>query len=162
MFLGILLGVQTVIVVALFARISELDARLEEAVMATAGTPGDPGATAAIEPDRGGAGAGLSENEIRVVIREELAPLNAALTDLERDSGAVRQSDPVPLQSPQTDRIYQDVRDETRRLIAKGSASEAEMAALEYNIAQLPPAQRNAALSEISRAVSNGSLKARF
>ena len=69
---------------------------------------------------------------------------------------------PSPQRTAETDRAYLDVQQTTRRLIAKGSASEVEMAALEMQIAELPAEQRRQALSAISRAISNGSLDARF
>ncbi|MFN3960998.1 MAG: hypothetical protein ACK4NP_13950 [Parvularculaceae bacterium] len=99
----------------------------------------------------------LIEGEIRAILRDEFAALKATLAE-----GSVAAPSPAPERTAQTDRAFTDVQQQMRRLIAKGSASEAEMAALEMQIAELPAEQRRQALSQLSRAVSNGSLKARM
>jgi len=154
--LFILVGVQTVIVAALFLKTSDLERRLEAAATAPVAE------ASVIAPTAFADSAALSGNDVRAIIRDELAPLRTALSDIENSRGAPAPQAASPQRSAQTDRLYTDVQQEMRRLIAKGAASETEMAALESRIAELPAEQRAQAFSQISRAVSNGSLKARF
>lgn len=150
--LFILVGVQTILVAALLFKMADVEKRLASA-------PSSPELVAEARPitSTSPAGAsGLTESEIRAILRDELSSLTSALADRA----------PAPPSSPprtaQSDRAFLDVQQETRRLIAKGSATEAELAALEMQIAELPAEQRRQALSAISRAVSNGTLDARF
>lgn len=151
--LFILVGVQTILVAALLFKMSDVEKRL-------AGAPSSPELVAEARPitSTSPAGAsGLTESEIRAILRDELSSLTSALAD--RAPAATPSSPP---RTAQSDRTFLDVQQETRRLIAKGSATEAELAALEMQIAELPAEQRRQALSAISRAVSNGTLDARF
>ena len=143
---------QTILVAALFLKTSDLEKRLDAAAAPTPVAVEAAPAIAASPFDD----AGLSEREIRAILRDELAALKSSLAD----------NTPAPAPSPQrtaaTDRAYSDVQQELRRVIAKGAATESEMARLESRIAELPADQRQQALSQLSRAVSNGSLKARM
>jgi hypothetical protein len=151
--LFILVGVQTVIVAALLFKMSDVEKRL-----AGAASLSEPVAEARPIASISPAGpAGLTESEIRAILRDELSTLTSALADR-----APAAPPPSPPRTAQSDRAFLDVQQETRRLIAKGSATEAELAALEMQIAELPVEQRRQALSAISRAVSNGTLDARF
>jgi hypothetical protein len=152
--LFILVGVQTALVAALFFRTSDLEKSVDAAIAAAPSRAdlANPVATAyPFSP------SSLTEGEIRAILRDEFVALKAALAD-----GAVAAPSPAPERTAQTDRAFTDVQQQMRRLIAKGTASEAEMAALEMQIAELPAEQRRQALSQLSRAVSNGSLKARM
>lgn len=152
--LFILVGVQTVIVAALFFKASDLEKRFDAAASST---PAALEVAPAIAPSPF-TSSSLSEREIRAILRDELAALKSSLAD--------NTAAPAPAPSPQrtaaTDRAFTDVQQELRRVIAKGSASEKEMAALEARIAELPADQRQQALSQLSGAVTNGSLKARM
>lgn len=150
--LFVLVCVQTIIVAALLLKMSDVEKRLG-AVAAS------PAAVADVRPvvATGPSGAtSLTESDIRAILRDELSALASA------NAGAPAAPAAAPPRTAETDRVFLDVQQETRRLIAKGSASEIEMAALESRIAELPADQRRQALSAISRAVSNGTLKARF
>lgn len=142
-------GLQTILVSVLLFKISDLDKRLAAASVAPQ--------TVAAAPVTAAAPAGLTAGDIRAILREELASL-----ETERSDSAPPPAVPSPPRAAETDRAYLDVQQETRRLIAKGAASEAEMAALELQIAELPAEQRRQALSALSRALSNGTLKARL
>lgn len=149
--LFILVGVQMILVAALFLKTSDLEKRLEAASVAAPAT--ETRLAAAIPA------AGLSEGAVRAILRDELASFMTAAAD---GAPPARTEAASPPRTAETERAFLDVQQETRRLIAKGAATEAEMAALETRISELPPAQRQQALSAISRAVSNGTLKARF
>jgi len=147
--LFILVSVQTILVGVLAFRISDLEGRFGPA---PSGPPEEARPVLAVAP---ASAAGLTENEIRAIMRDELSSLKAAFSE----SAA---PPPAAPRTAQSDRAYVDVQQEMRRLIAKGSAGEVEMAALESRIAELPAEQRRQALSQISQAVSNGTLEARF
>jgi hypothetical protein len=148
----ILVGVQTVLIAALLFKISSLETRMD-AIASPAAPAGDIRPAAAAAP---ATTSSITAGDVRAILREELAVLKPELSER-----AVAPP-PSPQRTAETDRAYLDVQQATRRLIAKGSASEAEMAALEMQIAELPAAQRRQALSAISRAISNGTLDARF
>jgi len=155
--LFILVGVQTALVAALFFRTTDLEKKLDATISASSSpTAVDSQSVSSALPF---GAAGLSEQEVRAILRDEFAALKAALAE-----GAVAAPSPAPTpeRTAQTDRAFTDVQQQMRRLIAKGSASEKEMAVLEARIAELPADQRREALSQLSRAVSNGSLKARM
>jgi hypothetical protein len=148
----ILVGVQTVLIAALLFKTSSLEASMDS--IASPATPaGDIRPAAAAAP---AATSSITAGDVRAILREELAALKPELAE------RATAPPPSPQRTAETDRAYLDVQQATRRLIAKGSASEAEMAALEMQIAELPAEQRRQALSAISRAISNGSLDARF
>lgn len=149
--LFILVSVQTIIVAALFFKMSDVEKRLV-AVGAAPAPVAEAGPVAAAVSS---GAAGLTESDIRAILRDELGALKASNSVAPAPAAA-------PPRTAQTDRAFLDVQQETRRLVAKGFASEAELATLEIRIAELPPEQRRLALSAISRAVSNGTLKARF
>lgn len=148
----ILVSVQTIIVAALLLKLSDVEKRLG-AVSASPAPAAEARPVAAAAPS---GGAGLTESDIRAILRDELSALRAS------NSVAPAATAAAPPRTAATDRAFLDVQQETRRLVAKGFASEAELATLEIKIAELPPEQRRLALSAISRAVSNGTLKARF
>ncbi len=150
--LFILVGVQTILVAALLFKTSALERRIDTAAGEVA-PASESRPVAAAAP---AISSSITVGDVRAILREELAALKPALAE-----GAPA-PDPSPPRTAQTDRAYLDVQQSTRRLIAKGSATEAEMAALEMQIADLPAEQRRQALSAISRAVSNGTLDARF
>jgi hypothetical protein len=152
--LFILTGVQTVIAAALLFKMSVVEKQLARA----ASSPEPIAETRLVASNAPAGAAGLTEAEIRAVLRDELSSLTTALADRAPASSPP----PSPQRTAQSDRAFLDVQMETRRLIAKGVATEAEMAALETQIAELPPEQRRQALSAISRAVSNGTLDAKF
>ena len=58
--------------------------------------------------------------------------------------------------------IVADVRRDIQSFSAGGAMTEADFAALQARIASLPPEERSAALSMLSRAISSGEIDARF
>lgn len=148
----VLVGVQTVLIAALLYKTSSLEDRMD-AVASPAAPAGDIRPAVVSAP---AATSSITAGDVRAILREELAALKSAPVE------SASAPPPSPPRTAETDRAYLDVQQATRRLIAKGSASEAEMAALEMQIAELPAEQRRQALSAISRAISNGSLDARF
>ncbi|MEZ5921656.1 MAG: hypothetical protein R3C60_09935 [Parvularculaceae bacterium] len=158
--LGVLAAVQTALVVLLFFKLSHVEGELADMRFAAAhadeiSQPAPAGVAAY-------GGAEISRSEVREIIRDELLPVKAALSNLGRDGGAAAAAVSAPPRTAETDRIYDDFKQEMRRLVAQGTASEAEMAALQAKVAKLPQSQRNAALLEMSKAMSNGSLDATF
>ncbi len=148
----ILVGVQTVLIAALLFKTSSLEERMD-AVASPAAPMADMRPAVAAAP---AATSSITASDVRAILREELAALKPEFAE------RAVSPPPTPQRTAETDRAYLDVQQATRRLIAKGSATSAEMAALEMQIAELPAEQRRQALSAISRAISNGTLEARL
>jgi hypothetical protein len=127
---------------------------------------GDDGALGATAPHAAGSLAltgyengnrGLTEGELRGIIREELAAYSAGITTgrtlNNRGSDAGRPG--APPGSKEFERIDQQV-DE---YISMGAISDAEMAALHEELGRLDAAARRQLLGKIVRAMNSGALK---
>lgn len=94
------------------------------------------------------------ESELRVVISDEIASIANSLPIEDRP--------PSVSNPPENPSLKAEVDGEIFAMISQGTASPSEMASLQSKIARLPDSQRREALSEISRAMSDGRLAATF
>ncbi len=77
-------------------------------------------------------------------------------------AGTTRAPVSAPPATKQTDALYDRVQNDLRAIAARGAVNELELTTLQTEIAKLPVAQRNAALSELSRVMSNSNLDGQF
>ncbi|MBI1393537.1 MAG: hypothetical protein GC152_12415 [Alphaproteobacteria bacterium] len=177
--LGAAFAFQTALLVAVASRTFALDAKVDAltadlsrpATAQRAGGVAQAGtAQAGTTSGRATGGATIAEIEAAVaqIVRTEIT---SALPDAAPARGAGMQQNASrrePTQAanqtetPETTRILGDIERDIQAYAARGTMSEAEMAALQTRMASLPPSQRSAALSALSRAITVGGLDARF
>jgi hypothetical protein len=99
----------------------------------------------------------LTEDELRRIVREELAAYPAAINvaRAQNNPGGDARGPGAPPGSKEFERIDQQV-DE---YIRAGAISNAEMAALQEELGRLDPAARRQLLGKIVRAMNSGALK---
>lgn len=155
-FQALLLALIGLRVLAVDSRTDELSEKIAS-ISAGAPAPG-PSRTAAFSEAPAQAGPGA--DEIRQIIREEIA----ALSPQDGEPAPARRAEPAPRNYSSADvqfmkeQIRQDIADYSRQ----GSMGEAEMADLQLKIARLPPDERKEMMSQLVRAVNSGELDARF
>ncbi|NNE56693.1 MAG: hypothetical protein HKN36_01170 [Hellea sp.] len=103
----------------------------------------------------------LTSRDIRRIIQEELAPIESMM-----DQGATTKYRPgkqvVSVDTPETQKIRADISAQISALSSAGTATQAEMAKLETNLAKLPAEHRAQALGELNRAINAGYINVRF
>jgi len=106
----------------------------------------------------------LTQQDIRVIFREELQSLNPSLRSESNQDQNGSNSQPEDLQTNTIANTMslQSVISQIGTLSSSGDVSKSELAQLETNIARLPPEQRKKALAELNRAVNSGRLNIRF
>ncbi len=162
-------ALQTLAIVFLGARVMSMDAGLSvlQAAPSTQATtpaqsprPIENFPSAAPSP---AAGVALFPEDVRQIIREELAALD--LSGAQQPGASARsplaQSD-GPVQTPETDALKNEVASSIGYYIAQGEIGESDMANLQLKIARLPPAQRTEMLGRLTRAMNRGELKGQF
>lgn len=103
-------------------------------------------------------GASLNLDDLRAVIREEVAPIITAQT-----RAAAKPVSAAPTMSPaQLKRAEADFARDLNLARSRTHTSEAEISDLYAQIAKMPPQARQAAMTEIARAFSNGEIDARL
>ncbi|GGB79077.1 MULTISPECIES: hypothetical protein [Henriciella] len=117
-----------------------------------------PAETALVEFDM------ASQVTLRQIVREELETFSETLPDPAGNTRAASSdaAQTVPPDEPADPAFKRRVDEQLYSLIAQGQASQAELIALENNIARLPPAHRRQVLGELNKAVNDGRLDARF
>ncbi len=106
--------------------------------------------------------AGADADAIRIIVREELAAATEQLSlAAAATSNTTRQ--PERVQNPrEVQQLRSNFQNELQTYLAQGSMTAGELASLEGRIAQLPPGERKRALGELSKAINEGRLEARF
>lgn len=162
-------AVQTFLLAVLGLRVMAVDARTveltEAAVAAQQASKSDTDREESqwAWPSNTDGNAGITADEIRSIFREELAAL-------EEKVGAIDVTAHAPHADAPASRI---TREEARRLKAsydqdlsyyrsRGAITDKEMADLQMKIAQLPQAERRAALSDLAKAISSGDIDGRM
>ena len=106
---------------------------------------------------------GLSVDEIRQVIREELAALDER--QLQPSYQASVSAAPVPSNPPhseETDMLAKQLGQDLDYYVSKGSISEAEMAEFQQKMARLPAEQRAQMRRKLTKAISAGDVQGRL
>lgn len=104
--------------------------------------------------------AALGADDIRQIIREELANAPATADLPQRQAAA-------PSAAPPADRapdpvVSRAVRADVQSYLARGRISRSEMAALQLKMATLPSAERTQILREMTKAMNDGRLAGEF
>jgi len=127
---------------------------------------GDDGALGATAPDAAASQAltgyetgnrGLTEGELRRIIREELAAYPAATTAAQ--SPNYPGGDAARPGAPPGSREFERIDQQVDEYIRAGAISDAEMVKLQEELGQLDPAARRQLLGKIVRAMNSGALK---
>ena len=104
-----------------------------------------------------------SSDDIRTIIREELAQLTMSGTSLQiQDNTATRSASDEranALSAAEHAHLGAELEQSFGLYIGQGRISEVEMITLQQKIARLPLAQRRAALSRLTTALNNGELE---
>ena len=161
----ILVFAQAMLVTLVGARVMAIDSRTDRIEEQLFSAIQRPGATNAAAPNSQSVTAnadttrfssGLTPDDIRSIIREELAEASAQnTTDQKAPQRSIENSLSV---SETADRTLEFDRT-INRYIALGAISPGQMADLQNQIARLPPTQRSAALSRLSKAMNEGLLE---
>lgn len=153
---------QTALVSFLFLWLSDSQSRSREIAQRLARIEGSAHALhAAPDPAGAGAQAATSEDDLRRILKDELAIALAQQNVAATAEGALAR--PAPARDPkQMELLRSEIDAEFTALAGLGRATPGRMAALQAQIAKLPPAERRAALSGLSRAISEGRIDANF
>lgn len=161
-------AVQAFLLVVLGLRVMAIDARtaeLAEASLAAQQAPENDGVREGSHwtwPSSADSGAGITADEIRGIFREELAALEEK-AGAKSAAYAPRRDLPTPRATPEEIRRLQASYDQDLSYYrSRGSINDREMADLQMKIAQLPQAERRAALSELAKAMTNGEIDGRM
>lgn len=147
---------QTVLLAALGLKVVAIDMRTDDIAEAVKGRPSqlqtqaDP---AALSWDNARS-ASLSGDEMRKILREEIAAFDTSAR------AATAPAQPVkPQHTPQQIKIAMSAVDrDINYFRSRGAIDEVEMASLQAKIAKLPLAERRAALSSLTKAMSKGEI----
>lgn len=151
-----LTATQTVLLAALGLKVVAIDMRTDEIAETVKGRPSqiqtqaDP---AALSWDNARS-ASLSGDDMRKIIREEIAALETPARAATATAQPAR-----PQHTPQQIKTAVTAVDrEINYFRSRGAIDEVEMAGLQAKIAKLPLAERRAALSSLTRAMSQGEI----
>ena len=106
--------------------------------------------------------ARLLDEALRRIVREELAALPTAGAGADRTPWPQPRAAAAPPSTAETARRLDDIRRDIGVFASAGAVSESDLASLELQIAQLPPTERAAALSELSRVMSASGFNGRY
>ncbi len=164
-----MLALQTCLIIFLTFRVSSVksevdelailaaitDAQLEQANTVPAALVTSPG------PSVVSSSAGAGSDEIREIVREELAAVTEQFSLASATTTADRPS--AQMQNPrEVQQLRSNFQNELQTYLSQGTMSAGEFASLEGRIAQLPSGERERALGELSKAINQGRLDARF
>lgn len=99
----------------------------------------------------------LTEDELRRIIREELAAYHAGITTARTPNNPG--NDAGRPGAPPGSREFEQIDQRVDEYIRAGAISDAEMAALHEELGRLDPAARHQLLGKIVRAINSGALK---
>ena len=155
---------QALLLILFGVRLFALDARLHEFTNSAAAMQVEaahaakaPRVSAAIPQD------GLSVDELRQVIREELAALGERQPQSSYQASVSAppvQSNPSP--SAETDMLAKQLSQDLDYYMSKGSISEAEMSEFQQKMARLPADQRAQMRRKLTKAISAGDVQGRL
>jgi hypothetical protein len=165
--LFVILAAQTALILFLTLRFAAVEERLGDLATSVATTRDEP---ASRTPDeaveersiaaRASAPIGASPDEIREIVRNEMDALAWRILE-SKDEKRPAATRPAP--SPgDVAALNAAVAGELSSFIASGRASPIEMQALQQKIARLPPGERDKALKQLTKAINDGRLDARF
>ena len=103
---------------------------------------------------------GPSADEIRAIIREEVAAISAQPATPTHRAANIQTEDKT--QIAQTRRLKADVAQSLDYYIGRGAINEIEMANLQMKIARLPTDEQKAMLNRLTEAMNSGELDGRF
>lgn len=156
-------AVQTVLLVFVGMRVVALEMRADDiadsadAARLAAQHSAQTRPTSTLVMPASGNGAEVDMEAFRALIREEIAPIAAAQT-----RQATRTAS-APVMSPdQLKRAQADFTRDLNLARSRTHTSEAEISDLYAQIAKMPPSSRQAAMTEIARAFSNGEINAKL
>ena len=156
--------VQALLLILFGVRLFALDARLHEFTNSTVAMQVE--ATHAAKAPRVSAAipqGGLSVDEIRQVIREELAASGERQPQPSYQASV--SAPPVqsnPPSSADTEMLAKQLGQDLDYLVSKGSISEAEMSEFQQRMARLPPEQRAQMRRKLTKAISSGDVEGRL
>ncbi len=163
-----LCAIQTALLVFFGARIMAIDARTDEMTVVAAAAETAQAAVAASSDGwkdsslfkEAPPGSGASIEEIRQVIREEVDLLAARMSAENRQSSGSEEDRAARAEMyANSAELSASLQQDLSYYIGRGRISEREMANLQLKIARLPPNQRGAALSQLTKAMSDGLLE---
>jgi hypothetical protein len=160
-FLGLLIALQTVLLVILFFRLGSFDDRLD-GLMQAAGQISEvsPAVVETTDHEQAGPAPGIDSLQVRQIVREEL---RAALDD----SSRVAQDSSTEFDQPVYDNVEMQQRqewilDQIDLLKQQDSVSSMELDRVMAAIARLDPERRTEMLRELNRAINKGEIKGHF
>ena len=154
---------QTVLLAALGLKVFAIDARTEEIAEAAAHPPQqqETGTDIADLSWDNARASSISADEVRMILREELAALETPTTsDNVRTAAAPKAK---PQQTPkQIHTLQTGIQQDLNQLKGAGLVFAADLAEVEAKIAKLPTTERRAALSMLAKAIASGEIDARL
>ncbi|GJL92761.1 hypothetical protein [Hyphococcus sp.] len=145
-------------VVALEMRADDIADAADAARLAAQQSAQSRGPTTTLLTPANTTGAVIDMDALRAVIREEIAPVITAQT-----KAAAQPVSTAPVLSPaQIKRVEADFARDLNLARSRGQSSEAEISNLYAQIAKMPPQARQAALSQLAKAISSGDIDARL
>lgn len=145
-------------------RVLAIDDRTAELAMQAAAANDNEAAAAAESPAPfapTAARGGLTADDVRQIIREELTALSLPSTSPDGTTSTTTTPTTTPTRVRTADSVYLEsmVQQDLQNYIIRGSINEAEMVDLQMKIARLPPEDRTEALIALTKALSSGDLQ---
>lgn len=151
--------VQAVLLGIIGVRVMVIDARTDK--IAAAGTaaaaPLQPAAHR--QPAKPFAASSLTADEVRQIIREEIAGISAPAAA--SHAAPVNKSANAYAGTPSVD-LRNSVQRDLNLYVGRGRVGEAEMVDLQTKIAALPPAERRDMMIKLTKLLNDGQLKGQF